>query len=209
MHSGGNGKMIEAVLVANTITGGGVGSMLIVLLLVAVAVIWLICHYAKKGGEWMEEQSMPEEQKREKAARKERRKKREEAADAAADAAWNESKAIIAKKTSRLLRAVGNAGAAHVREFMDKHAPEDETARRDDTTIADNNGKQTNGETPLHWAARVDNTKNLLAVINTGWNLHARDNDGKTALDIAIEKHGKDSETVRILQEAIEKKGGK
>ncbi|MGI9338090.1 MAG: ankyrin repeat domain-containing protein [Gammaproteobacteria bacterium] len=61
------------------------------------------------------------------------------------------------------------------------------------------------GFTPLHFAASLGKTEIVLALIKAGANLHIRDDEGKTALQIAIEEQGKNSDIALALQNAAEK----
>lgn len=122
--------MLEAWWFANVLTDGGVGVALFIIVILAIVVLWLIWVLLQQVGEWF---MMSDEQKREKAEREEKQKVKDAEQREKNIAVWNESKAIVAKKSARLVRAVGNASKSSIKEFMDKHAPEDATALTDST----------------------------------------------------------------------------
>ena len=50
------------------------------------------------------------------------------------------------------------------------------------------------GGTPLHWAAWKGHTEiTAFALVKAGANWYIRDNEGETALQVAIDKHGKEA----------------
>ncbi|MGI9337731.1 MAG: ankyrin repeat domain-containing protein [Gammaproteobacteria bacterium] len=68
--------------------------------------------------------------------------------------------------------------------------------------------KTNTGYTPLLAAAWYGQTETAPALVKAGADVFAR-GDGEMPLDIAIEKHGKDSEIAHVLRETMEKQGGK
>ena len=70
------------------------------------------------------------------------------------------------------------------------------------------NAKENNGWTPLYLAIWKGQTETALALIEAGADLHIRYND-KTALQIAIDKYGKESDIAIFMQEVMEKGGNK
>ena len=57
----------------------------------------------------------------------------------------------------------------------------------------------------MHWAAWKGHTEIAFALVKAGANWYIRDNEGETALQVAIDKHGKDSVIALSLQDAMEK----
>ena len=72
---------------------------------------------------------------------------------------------------------------------------------------ADINAKSKWGWTPLYSATFHGYTKIAFALVKAGANLNIRTNKDKTALQVAIDKHGKDSVIALFLQKAMEKSG--
>ena len=61
----------------------------------------------------------------------------------------------------------------------------------------------------MHSAAYQGQTETAFALVKAGANLNIRTNNGETALQLAIDEHGKDSTIAFFLQGAMEKGSSK